>query len=221
MGSRLTANTAGLMTRRIVRSDTPGVRTLCPMVLRQTIVGAVAVHLEGGAMKKFAAGLLMGLILTAGVVFTASKSDNDVLREVRDRTEIEDLMWRYARALDTNDAEAYASAYAPDGQFSAGGNPTKGRDALKKMIADLRQRQTDAQAKGEPKGPPMYHMSANERIQFTDKDHARIEAYYITAIAAGGAAVPLRVVGVGRSVDDVARLNGQWVIVSRNVSPQD
>ena len=78
----------------------------------------------------------------------------------------------------------------------------------------------DAQAKGEPKRPPMYHMSANERIQFTDKDHARIEAYH-HAIAAGGAAVPLRVVGVGRSVDDVARVNGQWVIVSRNVSPQD
>jgi 3-phenylpropionate/cinnamic acid dioxygenase small subunit len=172
-------------------------------------------------MKKFAAGVLMGLILTAGMVFTASKSDNDVLREVRDRAEIDDLMWRYARALDTNDADAYAAAYAPDGQFSAGGNPTKGRDALKNMIADLRQRQTDAQAKGEPKRPPMYHMSANERIQFTDKDHARIEAYYITAIAAGGAAVPLRVVGVGRSVDDVARVNGQWVIVSRNVSPQD
>jgi 3-phenylpropionate/cinnamic acid dioxygenase small subunit len=172
-------------------------------------------------MKKFGAAVLMGLVLTAGVVFTASKSDNDVLREARDRTEIEDLMWRYARALDTNDAEAYASAYAPDCQFSAGANATRGREALKKMIADLRQRQAEAQAKGEPKRPPMYHMSANERIQFTDKDHARIEAYYITAIGAGGAAAPLRVVGVGRSVDDVVRLNGQWVIMSRNVSPQD
>lgn len=172
-------------------------------------------------MKKLGAAVLMGLVLGAGVVFTASKSDSDVLREVRDRAEIEDLMWRYARALDTNDAEAYASAYAPDGQFSAGPNPTRGRDALRKMIADLRQRQVGAQAKGEPKRPPMYHMSANERIQFTDKDHARIEAYYITAIAAGGAAAPLRVVGVGRSVDDVVRLNGQWLIMSRNVSPQD
>jgi uncharacterized protein (TIGR02246 family) len=171
-------------------------------------------------MKKFGAAVLMGLVLSAGVVFTASKSDNDVLREVRDRTEIEDLMWRYARALDTNDAEAYASAYAPDGQFSAGPTATRGRDALGKMIADGRQRQVEAQAKGEPKRP-MYHMSANERIQFTDKDHARIEAYYITAIAAGGATAPLRVVGVGRSVDDVVRLNGQWVIQSRNVSPQD
>lgn len=172
-------------------------------------------------MKKLGAVVLMGFVFAAGVVFTASKSDNDVLREVRDRTEIEDLMWRYARALDTSDAEAYASVYAPDGQFGAGANATKGRDALRKMIADGRQRQAEAQAKGEAKRPPMYHMSANQRIQFMDKDHARVEAYYITAFAAGGATAPLRVAGVGRSIDDVARLNGQWVITARNVSPQD
>ena len=89
------------------------------------------------------------------------------------------------------------------------------------MIGDSRQRQAEAQAKGEPKRPPMYHMTANERIQFTDKDHARIEAYYITAMAAGGANTPLRVAGVGRSVDELVRLNGQWLIKTRNVSPQD
>src|SRR5436190_15007148 len=166
-------------------------------------------------MKKLGAVVLMGLVLTAGVVFTASKSDGDVLREVRDRQEIEDLTWRYARALDTNDAEGYASVYAPDGQFGAGANATKGRDALRKMIADGRQRQVEAQAKGEPKRPPMYHMNANGRIQFTDKDHARVEAYYITAVAAGGANTPLRVVGVGRSVDELVRLNGQWLIKAR------
>jgi len=174
-------------------------------------------------MKKFAATILAGLAMTAGVVYTAaSKSDGDVMREVRDRVEIEDLMWRYARALDTNDADAYASVYAPDGQFGTGANATKGREALKKMIADTGQRQADAEAKGQAKRPPMYHMTANERIQFTDKDHARVEAYYITAIAAGASNTPpLRVAGVGRSIDDVVRLNGQWLIKSRNVSPQD
>ena len=53
------------------------------------------------------------------------------------------------------------------------------------------------------------------------RHHARIEAYYITAIAAGGANTPLRVAGVGRSVDELVRLNGQWLIKSRNVAPQD
>ena len=172
-------------------------------------------------MKKLAVTALAGLVLTAGVVYTASKSDGDVVREVRDRMEIDDLLWRYARALDTSDAEAYASVYTPDGQFGTGANATKGRDALRKMIADGRQRQVEAQAKGEPKRPPMYHMNANQRVQFTDKDHARVEAYYITAIAAGGNTTPLRVAGVGRSIDDLVRLNGQWLIKARNVSPQD
>ena len=172
-------------------------------------------------MKKLGVAVLAGLVLTAGVVFTAPQSDADVLREVRDRAEIEDLMWRYARALDTNDAEAYAAAYTPDGQFGTGANATKGRDALRKMIADGRQRQIDAQAKGEPKRPPMYHMHANHRVVFIDKDHARMEAYYITAMAAGGANAPLRVAAVGRSVDELVRVNGTWLIQTRNVAPQD
>ena len=67
----------------------------------------------------------------------------------------------------------------------------------------------------------MYHMTANHRVSFTDKDHARVEAYYLTAAAANGEASPLRVLAVGRSIDDVVRVNGKWLIKSRNVQPQD
>ena len=169
-------------------------------------------------MRKFGIGILAGLVLTAGVgVFTASKSDNDVLREARDRVEIEDLMWRYTRALDTSNGEAYAATYTTDGQFSAGANATKGRDALKALAGGQGQRAGAAPATPRPS---MYHMTANERITFSDKDHARVEAYYITAMAAAGD-TPLRVAAVGRSIDDVVRVNGQWLIKSRNVAPQD
>jgi uncharacterized protein (TIGR02246 family) len=174
-----------------------------------------------GNVRNIAIGVFAGILGTAVVaVFSAPQSDADVMRELKDRVQIEDLMWRYTRALDTNDPDAYASAYTPDGQFSAGANATKGRDALRKMIADLRQRAADAQAKGE-KRPPLYHMTANERITFSDRDHARVEAYYITAMPAGGQNTPLRVVAVGRSIDDLVRVNGQWLIQSRNVAPQD
>jgi 3-phenylpropionate/cinnamic acid dioxygenase small subunit len=172
-------------------------------------------------MKKAAIGAIAGILVTAVVaVVGAGQSDADVLRELKDRVQIEDLLWRYTRALDTNDADAYAAAYTVDGQFSAGTTATKGRDALRKMVADLRQRAADAQAKGERR-PPMYHMTANERITFSDKDHARVEAYYITAFGAGGENAPLRVAAVGRSVDDLVRVNGQWLIKMRNVAPQD
>jgi uncharacterized protein (TIGR02246 family) len=172
-------------------------------------------------MRRFAIGALLAVLGIAAVaIVNAQQSDADVMREMKDRMQIEDLMWRYTRALDTNDPEAYAAAYTPDGQFSAGTNVTKGRDALRKMIADLRQGNADARAKGQAR-PPLYHMTANERITFSDKDHARIEAYYITAAASGGPNAPLRVAAVGRSVDDLVRVNGQWLIRSRNVAPQD
>ena len=153
-------------------------------------------------------------------LIAAPKSDSAVLQELRDRLEIEDLMWRYARALDTHDADAYAAVYTSDGEFRAGANPTRGRDALRKMVLDLRQRAAEAKAKGEVR-PAMYHMTANHRVTFFDKDRARIDAYWITAFGAAGANVPLRIAAVGRSVDELVRVNGQWLIKARSVTPQD
>jgi uncharacterized protein (TIGR02246 family) len=171
-------------------------------------------------MKNFVSGVLVTLVVSLGIAYTADK-DDDVLRQVRDRTEIEDLMWRYTRALDTTNADAYAAVYTPDGQFSAGGaNATTGRDALKKMIADLRAGNVAQEAKG-ARRPPMYHMTADQVITFVDKDHARVDAYYLTAFGAAGQETPLRIAAVGRSVDELVRVNGRWLIKSRNVAPQN
>ena len=171
-------------------------------------------------MKNLVSGLVLGAVMfTAGAVFTASKSDSEVLREARDRQQIEELMWRYARALDTGDAEGYAALYTTDGQFSSGGNATKGREALKKMIAGTRQPQAGGQ-QAAPR-PPMYHTTANHQLVFVDKDHARIDAYHITLVAGAGRETPPRVAGVGRSIDELERVNDQWLIKSRNVAPMD
>ena len=122
-----------------------------------------------------AVAVLTGIVVTAGAVFTASKSDDELLQRAKDREQIEELMWRYARALDTSDAQTYASLYTVDGQFSAGANATKGREALKNMISGTAQRQAGAQQPA--RRPPMYHMTANHQLRFIDKDHARIDAY--------------------------------------------
>src|SRR5688572_18983256 len=140
-------------------------------------------------MKNLVFGVVVCVTLAAAALY-AAKGDDDVLRQARDRAEIEDLMWRYTRALDTGNGDAYAAAYTPDGQFSAGTQVTKGRDALKKLAT------RQPPAAGQPARPPLYHMAANHRVTFTDKDHARIDAYYITASAAGGENTPLRVVAV-------------------------
>lgn len=171
-------------------------------------------------MQKFGLGVLAALVLSAAVTYTAQKTDDQVMREVRDRAEIEDLMWRYTRALDTTDAAAYAAVYTPDGQFGTGANATKGTAALTKMVADLRATRVANEAKG-VRNAPMYHMTANHAITFIDRDRARVDAYYLTAFGPAGQETPLRVAAVGRSVDELVRVNGKWLIKTRNVAPQN
>ena len=171
-------------------------------------------------MRKAAIAAIAGIVCTAAVTIYAAQSDTDVLREMKDRAQIEDLMWRYTRALDTTDAAAYAAVYTPDGQFGTGANATKGKEALTKMVADLRASRVANDAKG-VRNPPMYHMTANHAVTFIDRDHARVDAYYLTAFGPAGQEAPLRVAAVGRSVDELVRVNGKWLIKTRNVAPQN
>ena len=125
-------------------------------------------------------------------------------------------MWRYNRALDTLNEDAYAQVYAPDGAFGA----AKGREALRKMVADLKKGQADREAKGEPKAGAMSHIETNEHLEFTDRDHARLHYYWMTVFA-GPARPPsaARVAAVSHRVDDLERVGGKWLIKFRDVSP--
>jgi len=171
-------------------------------------------------MKKLLAGLVVILFVAMLVYHAAAAGQNDAQREAQDRIQIEKLMWQYIRGLDTMNADAYAATFTPDGQFGSGANAEKGRDALKKMILDLRQRAADAEAKGE-KRPAMYHVIANSYLEFTDRDHAHMEAYWMTVFAQAGPNVPVRVAAAGREVDELVRVNGQWLIKFRDVAPKD
>lgn len=167
-------------------------------------------HVAGAAA--FAVAALMGS--------SAFAADNGTEREARDRAQIEKLMWQYVRALDTENADAYAAAYTPDGQFGSGANAVKGREALKKLINDYKQQAAENERKTGSKRPAMYHVLANSYLEFIDKDHAHMEAYWMTVFAAGGANQPARLAAAGREVDELVRLNGQWLIKLRDVTPK-
>jgi len=144
-----------------------------------------------------------------------------VAAEAQDRAQIEKLMWQYVRALDTENADAYAAVFTPDGQFGTGANAVKGSEALKKMINGFRQRTADNQAKTGEKRPAMYHVITNSYLEFVDKDHARLQAYWMTVFAAADEKTPPRVAAAGREVDELVRSNGQWLIKLRDVAPKD
>lgn len=171
-------------------------------------------------MNKFRIGIAVGAVFVLAVFSSVVVGQDNSAREAKDRAEIEELMWRYARALDTGDGTAYAATYTVDGQFGTGANATKGREALKKMVDALKEQDAAAKAKGESR-PPMYHMEANHWVEFIDKDHAHYHAYYLTIFGAAGQNAPPRVAAAGRSVDQLERVNGKWLIKLRDVTPQN
>jgi uncharacterized protein (TIGR02246 family) len=170
-------------------------------------------------VKHMVFGAVIALVVSAAIGGSDAATGDDVtLREIRDRAEIEALMWKYVRALDTNDPDAYAAVYTEDGQFGAGANATKGRAALHKMVADMRAGREAAAAKGE-KRPPMFHVISNSHIQFLDKDRVQYQAYWMTVFGANGQDTPPRVAAAGRELDELVRVNGKWLIKNRNVAP--
>ena len=64
-------------------------------------------------------------------------------------------------------------------------------------------------------------MVTNSSIEFVDRDHARFNADWMTVFAARGPNMPARVAAAGREVDEIVRVNGQWLIKLRDVAPKD
>ena len=64
-------------------------------------------------MIKKSSGMMLALGLFLSGLPAVAQSAFE--REAKDRTEIEKLMWQYARALDTENADAYITTSTPDG----------------------------------------------------------------------------------------------------------
>ena len=131
-----------------------------------------------------------------------------------DHEAINALMWRYARALDTFDPDAYVAVYTEDGQFRAGNTPTQGRDALWQMIEDLRVGREERAREGNP-AAPLYHMTTDSWTEFVDDSHAVHHTYWLT-VAAGS---PPNILAAGRGEDRLVKVDGRWLIESRDVAP--
>jgi uncharacterized protein (TIGR02246 family) len=145
--------------------------------------------------------------------------DAAALREASDRAAIEALMWKYVRALDSMDPDAYGAVFTEDGAFRSGSTQHSGRADIKKMVADLKKGRDDRAAAGTPSAP-MYHVIANHQITFTGPNSARYDSYWMTVFGAAGQDTPTRVAAAGRGVDEIVRVNGQWLIKNRDVAPQ-
>jgi predicted SnoaL-like aldol condensation-catalyzing enzyme len=140
-----------------------------------------------------------------------------VVGSAEDRAAIEKLMWTYDRMLDSYNADAYSKLFTVDGAFGQ----TKGREALQKMVADIGKGHDERRAKGEKIA--MRHFTMNQFLEFTGPATARYHYYHQTIFGSGGATSPdpARIAAAGNGVDDLVKVDGQWLIKYRNVAAAD
>lgn len=139
---------------------------------------------------------------------------NRLLMESQVRADVEQLMWDYVRAADNLDAEAYAAVFTPDGRF----NNVAGRDALRAMITGMEESMRPRRESGAVAGN-MHHIMSNQTIEVLSPTRARVHYYWQTVFGGPGVTPAPRVAAVGNGVDDVVKVDGRWLIMSRNVQP--
>jgi hypothetical protein len=137
------------------------------------------------------------------------------VQKLLDRAEIEELVTRYVKGLDTLDADLYAGVFAEDAVFELPGNVVhRGRAAIRKIVSDLQESRARRAAAG-TSSPSLYHVMANTSIELIDATHARHWSYAQTVRAAEGGAF---VVGfMGRYEDEIVKRDGRWYIQSRKL----
>jgi hypothetical protein len=170
-------------------------------------------------MIKALIGSLAVMLLTLGSVPAARAADADVIREAKDRADIEVLIWRYVQALDNIDVAAYPTFFTEDGSICCEHDHTyKGRTEIRQLLQEVKDSRAAKLAKGETV-PKLYHPIFNSHIEFRSKDHAHIDSYWFTALAEQPPNGAPKITLVGRCEDEVVRIGGKWLIKSRNVFP--
>lgn len=135
-------------------------------------------------------------------------------RALNDRAEIEELVVRYAMALDTLDAEAYASVFTEDAVFDVTGTVYRGREAIRAIVTGLQESRDRALADGTPV-VSLYHVMSNTSIEIIDEDEARHTSYAQTVRLGDDARF---IIGfMGRYEDVIVKRDGRWQIQSRRL----
>ena len=165
------------------------------------------------SFKLVCAGVVFACALLFASTFSPPQlkaADAPTPGELQDRAAIQNLIVKYTIALDTLDADMYASVFAPDAEFSFGGNTYRGRDAIRKLVTGFKA-QRDAQT--DP--PKSYHALTNTYVEFVNDHEAHHRSYWQTIT--GPSSGPFTVGGMGRYEDTLVKRNGEWLIQKRQI----
>jgi uncharacterized protein (TIGR02246 family) len=165
-------------------------------------------------MRKATGVLLCGVAILLLTFTVSSRSAPSSYGE--DRALIEDLQARYMFALDFRDAETYASTFTEDGVLDYG-PVVKGRDAIRKLIAQMAKTDADRAAQDSSGLRPAVgrHNISNIVIKI-DGDKAVGRAYWFHY----GNNNPKRTASLdsfGHYEDEMVKVDGKWLFSKRKI----
>ncbi|HTR01541.1 MAG TPA: nuclear transport factor 2 family protein [Candidatus Acidoferrum sp.] len=133
-----------------------------------------------------------------------------------DRAQVENLLSRYAFALDWQDADLYASLFTDDGVLDWAGGVIKGRDAIRNEVHKMRDSFAQQEKEDAPLRPARLRHFITNVVLDVQGDNARVREFWVEfnnrnaeRKAISGA--------YGHNEDELRRVNGQWLFVSRKI----
>src|SRR5215471_2301626 len=158
---------------------------------------------------------LMVMITAVGAA-QAGAAQNNAQQRLQDKSDIQALIVRYGTALDTLDADAYAGVFTTDAELDVAGNLRKGRQQIREIVTGLQRSRDENKAKGTP-SPALYHVISNTAIEILNNDEARHRSYWQTVRV--GPNNQVTVGAIGKYEDVIVKRAGQWLILSRKITP--
>lgn len=148
------------------------------------------------------------------------------LEALEDHIRIEQLMMRYAAALNTRDPDTYVSLFTPDATFELRRaidqppflGPFKGREALRKQWFPEGAGPLDSA--GRRAFGAMRHVTTNYEID-VHGDTATVHAFFIEIVSNGAntppGSKPPTIHAMGRYEDELVKQDGRWFFSKRVV----
>jgi uncharacterized protein (TIGR02246 family) len=125
------------------------------------------------------------------------------------RSELDDLIFRYAWAADTDDVEGIAACFTVDGTFATntGAVPCSGRDAIKEFFSAARRRRAEA-------GQKTRHLMGSLLFQ-EEAGAVRARSYLILVTTQPDGSTAVECSGEYR--DRIVKVDGAWLFAEREI----
>ncbi len=168
-------------------------------------------------MKAIKAALAAALLAPALATATPAMAEQPEYGDnyAADRAEIEDVMARYLFAIDFHDWDAYVETFAPDGTIEFASGTYTGREEIREAVTRFAEGIGNFYQTEDGQPAKLRHVILQSTIR-VEGDRAWATSLWVE-MANDGPGGTLKMGTFGVYEDELAKIDGQWLLAYRNV----